>query len=103
MTILIYISYTLVSIAILLGIYRMILGPTAVDRIIAFDTIAICAVAFTVLLSMQWRTGFFLELILIFSALGFFTTVAFVFYLQRRLETDADEETSNQLPTNSGE
>jgi multicomponent K+:H+ antiporter subunit F len=89
--------FILVGAAVILGLYRMIKGPTPVDRVIAFDTVAICAVGFIVLLSTEWITGFFLELILIFSALGFFTTVAFVFYLQRRaaerrLEEEAEAE-----------
>lgn len=69
--------------SILAGIYRMVVGPTILDRILAFDMIAICAVALMGILSIKWHTSLFLELILIFSLLGFFGTVALVFYLQK--------------------
>lgn len=68
--------------AILAGLWRMVLGPTILDRILSFDMIAICSVAYMGILSIRWDTTFFLELILIFTLLGFFGTVAFVFYLQ---------------------
>jgi multisubunit Na+/H+ antiporter MnhF subunit len=83
MTIIYTLCGIIVGAAILLGVYRMIQGPTVIDRIVAFDMIAISVVALTVLLSLQWHTPYFIELILIISSLGFFTTLAFVFYLDR--------------------
>ncbi len=68
---------------ILAGIFRMAVGPTILDRILAFDMVAISAVALMGILSIRWHTDLFLELILIFSLLGFFGTVALVFYLQK--------------------
>ena len=68
---------------ILAGIYRMAVGPTILDRILAFDMVAISAVALMGILSIKWHSDLFLELILIFSLLGFFGTVALVFYLQK--------------------
>ena len=89
----------IISIAIVLALYRMLNGPTVVDRIMAFDQVAISLVAFTALLSIQWHTAFFLELILIISSLGFFGTVAFVYYLMR---TQAEREgESATLPSPS--
>ena len=73
-------------------------GPSVVDRILAFDAVVLCAVGFTVLLSRWWQTELYMELILIISSLGFFGTVAFVFFLQRNLhadraaDNDADDE-----------
>lgn len=66
----------LLSIAVLIGFYRLVKGPTVVDRIIAFDLIVLTIVAFTALLSIQERTPHFMELILVVSLLGFFGTVA---------------------------
>jgi hypothetical protein len=55
-----------------LGLLRLARGPTVIDRIMAFDLITTSAVGMTVLLAIQWRTALDLELILIFSRLGFF-------------------------------
>lgn len=79
------ISEICVSIAIFIGLIRMMQGPTVVDRILAFDLAAISLVAFTALLSIRWDTPHYLELILIISSLGFFGAVALVHYLMRTI------------------
>lgn len=69
------------GLAMLAGLYRLIKGPTIFDRILAFDLIAICSIGLMTLLSIEWHTAIFLELILIFSLLGFTGTVALTFFL----------------------
>jgi multisubunit Na+/H+ antiporter MnhF subunit len=69
-------------ISVLIGFHRLIVGPSALDRILAFDAVVICAVGLVVVLSRIWHTPVYLELILIVASLGFFTTVAFVYYYQ---------------------
>lgn len=68
----------LLTVSVLIGFFRLVKGPTAVDRIIAFDLIVLTIVAFTALLSIEEQTAHFLELILVVSLLGFFGTVALV-------------------------
>lgn len=77
--------------ALLLGFYRLARGPSAVDRILAFDAVVLGAVGLTAVLSREWRTDHYVELILIVSSLGFFSTVAFVFFLQRSLPYGGEE------------
>lgn len=77
--------------ALLLGFYRLARGPSAVDRILAFDAVVLGAVGLTAVLSREWRTDYYVELILIVSSLGFFSTVAFVFFLQRSLPYGGEE------------
>jgi multicomponent K+:H+ antiporter subunit F/multicomponent Na+:H+ antiporter subunit F len=67
--------------------------------VLAFDLIATCAVGMIVLLSIQWHTSLYLELLLIFSLLGFLTTVAFVFYLHKTVEPAAHEQTPSHRPS----
>lgn len=91
------------TLAILLGLFRLARGPTVLDRILAFDLIATSAVGMVVLLSVLWRTAVYLELILIFSLLGFVSTVAFVFHLhrtreQQRIKAAADALASTPPP-----
>lgn len=83
MTFVLQFSSVLLTIAILLGLWRLARGPTVIDRILAFDLITTCVVGLIVLFCIRWRTGMYLELILIFSLLGFCGTVAFVYYLSR--------------------
>jgi multicomponent K+:H+ antiporter subunit F len=87
----IYIGFAGLTTAILLALLRMARGPTVVDRILAFDAVTVCVVGLIVLLSIQWDTSLYLELILVVSLLGFISGVAFVFYLERTMEVDARE------------
>lgn len=79
-----------VFLTIVLGLFRMMRGPTIVDRILAFDTTAISLIALVVLMSIRWNTAVYLELVLIISLLGFVGTVALVFYLQRTHAAERD-------------
>lgn len=81
MSLVIAICFAALTLAMICGLARLRRGPSVLDRILAFDLIATCVVAMVVLLSVKWDTPMYLEGILIVSLLGFFTTVAFVFYL----------------------
>ena len=84
MTIFYYCCIVVSMIATLLCLVRMVLGPTTLDRILAFDGIVICTVAMIVLFSVYWQTTLYLELIVVIASLGFLTTVAFYFFLSRQ-------------------
>jgi multisubunit Na+/H+ antiporter MnhF subunit len=92
MTYALYLADAVLTTAILLGLYRLARGPHVIDRVMAFDLITTCAVGMIVLLSIQWNTPLYLELILIVSLLGFLTTVAFVFYLNKTRESPSAPE-----------
>lgn len=93
---LINLGIVVLALGIVLALIRMARGPTVLDRILAFDLIATCAVGIIALLSMQWKTTDYIELILIYSLLGFSGATAFVFYLQRT--DDSDDRPSGGQP-----
>lgn len=63
------------------GIWRVAVGPTVLDRMLGLDLLTVTTVALMIVYSIHHRTSDFVELILIITALGFFTTVAFFYYL----------------------
>ncbi|WP_318509384.1 Na(+)/H(+) antiporter subunit F1 [Bacillus sp. T3] len=71
------------SLAMLLLIYRVIIGPSMPDRVIALDAIGINLVALTALTSIILKTSAFLEIILLIGILAFIGTVAFAKYLEK--------------------
>ncbi|GAT33631.1 multicomponent K+:H+ antiporter subunit F [Terrimicrobium sacchariphilum] len=81
MTIVVILALALLIAASMLALVRVLMGPTIIDRIIAFDLVAISIVGMMVILSVWWKTQLFIEIMLIFSLLGFVGTVAFVCYL----------------------
>jgi multisubunit Na+/H+ antiporter MnhF subunit len=96
MNLVIHICFAALMLAMVCALVRLRRGPSVLDRILAFDLIATCVVGMVVLLSVKWNTPMYLEAILIVSLLGFFTTVAFVFYLYgdkaKRTRTDRTNE-----------
>lgn len=80
---LLVVTLAFLILSVLIGFHRLIVGPSVFDRILAFDAVVICAVALTAVLSRLWHTPVYLELILIVASLGFFTTVAFVYYYEQ--------------------
>jgi len=75
------ISFVILSVATVLALRRIFSGPSVLDRIIGFDAGAICMIGMMVLLSVRWKTGLLIEIMMIFSLLGFVGTIAFVSYL----------------------
>ncbi|MFT4175157.1 MAG: monovalent cation/H+ antiporter complex subunit F [Luteolibacter sp.] len=83
MTIFLIVCFVFLVAASALALYRLLAGPTLLDRIIGFDMGAICIVAMIIVLSVYRNTQIFIEIMLIFSLLGFVGTVSFVSYLYR--------------------
>ncbi len=63
--------FLMLSFAAALAIYRLLVGPTILDRIIGFDMVAICIVGMIILISIWGESTLYVEIMLIFSLLGF--------------------------------
>lgn len=83
-TIFLALCFGLLLAASALAVFRVLAGPTLLDRIVGFDMGAICIIGMVIVLSIYWDTEVFVELMVIFSLLGFVSTVAFVSYLHRK-------------------
>ncbi len=77
----IILCFLMLSVAATLAIYRLLVGPTILDRIIGFDMVAICIVGMIILVSIWLESTLYVEIMLIFSLLGFLGSVAFVSFL----------------------
>ncbi len=71
------------SLALLLAAYRLAVGPSLPDRILALDTLYINALAVLVLLGMYYRTALYFEAALVIALLGFVGTVVLSKHLMR--------------------
>lgn len=71
------------SLAILLNLYRMAIGPDVTDRVLALDTMVINAIGLIVLLGIYYGTTLYFEAAMLIAMVGFVTTVAFCKYLLR--------------------
>ena len=77
------IAFTLMSLALLLNLWRLLRGPDLPDRIIALDTLYINTIALLVLLDIYLDSPIFFEVALLIAMMGFIGTVAACKYLLR--------------------
>lgn len=69
--------------ALLLNLARLLRGPSALDRVLALDTLYINALALLVLLGIYFRTMVYFEAALVIAMLGFVGTVVLSKFLAR--------------------
>jgi multicomponent K+:H+ antiporter subunit F len=77
------IGFLLVSIALLLSLWRLIRGPEKADRILALDTLYVNSVALLVLLGIKLASNLYFEAALLIALFGFVGTVALAKFLTR--------------------
>ena len=82
-TIALYLTIGMVTLATLLNVYRLIKGPDEPDRVLAIDTLYINAIALIILLGITLSTRMYLESALLIAVMGFVSTVAMAKYLKR--------------------
>ncbi len=77
------IVYAMIAISLLLNVWRLIVGPSVPDRILALDTMFINTIALIILYGMSMGTDLYFEAALLIAMLGFVSTVAVCKYLLR--------------------
>jgi multicomponent K+:H+ antiporter subunit F len=77
------VAFVMVGIAMLLGSWRVLVGPTLTDRVLALDTLYINSIALIVLFGIYLRTSMYFEAALLIALIGFVSTVAVAKYLLR--------------------
>jgi multicomponent Na+:H+ antiporter subunit F len=79
-----------VSISLLLCFIRLYKGPTTPNRTVAFDLIAIHAVALIVLIAIRYEQPVLLDAAIITAVLGFLGTVVFAHFIEESPFQDED-------------
>jgi multicomponent K+:H+ antiporter subunit F len=77
------IAFALVAAAAVLSLWRLLVGPSAPDRILALDTLYINTIALLVLLGIHLASPLYFEAALLIALMGFVGTVALAKYLLR--------------------
>jgi len=82
--VLIIIATVLAGIAFLLALGRFIKGPTAADRVVAFDILTVISITFIVLSALVEGRGIYLDVALVYALLSFLGVIAIARYLEGR-------------------
>lgn len=72
-----------ISLSMVAFIYRLIIGPSVPDRVVALDSLGVALIAMIGLISILADTSFFLDIILLLAILAFIGTVAFSKFLEK--------------------
>ncbi|UZJ46125.1 K+/H+ antiporter subunit F [Marinimicrobium sp. C6131] len=81
--IVIQISLVMMSLALVLNLWRLAVGPSLPDRILALDTMYINSIALLVLYGLSMKSMLYFEAALLIAVMGFVGTVALSKYLLR--------------------
>ena len=73
----------MLGLAMVCAMVRMILGPRAQDRVVAFDSLYVNAMLLLLAFGVQSGSTLYFEAALIVALLGFVSTVAFAKFLLR--------------------
>jgi multicomponent Na+:H+ antiporter subunit F len=76
-------SLILLSLSTLASLYRVIVGPSIPDRVVALDTIGINIIGIVAILSIVLATQAYLEIILLIGILAFLGTISFSKFIER--------------------
>jgi len=77
------IAFVIVAVAQVMSMVRLVIGPSAGDRILALDTMVVNAIGLIVLLGISQGTRIYFEVSLIIAMLGFVSTVAYARFVLR--------------------
>lgn len=90
--ILLMLSLLIFSISIAIFLYRILMGPSIPDRIIAMDAIGVNLIAIMAILAIVLRTDAFFEVILLLGILSFISTVALSKFIERGALVEYDRD-----------
>lgn len=77
------VAFAMIALAMILSLYRLLLGPAMTDRILALDTLYINTIALLVLIGIYLNNTFYFECALLIAIMGFVGTVALSKYILR--------------------
>ncbi|MBP8283686.1 MAG: cation:proton antiporter [Chromatiaceae bacterium] len=72
----------LAGVAFLLALWRFFQGPTAADRVVAFDVLTIIAITGILLTALVAGRGIYLDVALIYALLSFLGVIVVARYLE---------------------
>lgn len=71
------------ALALILNLWRLIIGPGQSDRLLALDTMTINAIALVILMDIWLGSAILFEVSMLFALVGFVSTIAYARFLLR--------------------
>jgi multicomponent Na+:H+ antiporter subunit F len=77
-------ALVLLGLALFLTVYRIVVGPTLADRVLALDLLTVLAMGFIGAVAIRTGITFYIDIAIALALLGFLATVAFARYILSR-------------------
>jgi multicomponent K+:H+ antiporter subunit F len=76
-------GFVAVSIALMMNLWRLVVGPSVIDRVLAVDTMVVNTIALIILYGIRESTTLYFESALLLAMFSFISTVAYCRFLLR--------------------
>jgi multicomponent Na+:H+ antiporter subunit F len=76
------IVFSLIGIGVLFALLRIIIGPSAFDRVVGLDTINIIITSLIVFIAYYLKSKLYLDIALVYGILSFLETIIFARFLE---------------------
>lgn len=93
MNIVLTIVFLVLGTGLILGLVRLVRGPSLPDRVVAIDLIAYVSIGFALVYAIGSGKPDFLEVALVLGLIGFLATVALARFVERRNVVGEDKKT----------
>lgn len=80
---LVMLAGVLAGLAFLLALFRFLKGPSAADRVVAFDVLTIISITGIVLLALIGERAIYLDVALVYALLSFLGVIVVARYIER--------------------
>ena len=92
-----YIILPILAISVLLVFYRFVIGPSIADRVVALDLLITIGITLIAMYSIVYDQSTFLDIAMILGLIAFLSTVAFSYYLEKRIKAQRkDKKNKNE-------
>jgi multicomponent Na+:H+ antiporter subunit F len=78
------IASVILSVAFLMTVYRVLIGPTLPDRVIALDMLVGIAIGFIAVIAIRTSFNLYVDIAIALGLVGFLATVAFARFILSR-------------------
>lgn len=79
----VFVAFPLLTVAIILAFVRLVRGPTLPDRVVALDLISTLMIGLIALYAIATDEPVLLDLAIVLALISFLGTVAFAHYVER--------------------
>jgi multicomponent Na+:H+ antiporter subunit F len=87
-----FVTIAVLMVLTLITMYRIVLGPTTADRVVALDTMNTMIVVVLIALSAGFDTTVYIDVAIVYALLSFISTL----YIAKYLSETAEDEKKNK-------